>query len=65
MIQLGWRIANDAFVGVTVSNWTQVRTCAGIIGVLEAAAFSCGLVRTNDDLMRRNHISKLIYASAI
>lgn len=56
IMQLGWRIENNAYVDQIVADWTQVRAQADIVGALEAAALPCSPVRTMDDVMRWSHL---------
>ncbi|WP_206998597.1 CaiB/BaiF CoA transferase family protein [Trinickia mobilis] len=56
MMELSWRIENNAYVDQIVSDWTQVRARDEIIRVLEAAALPCSPVRTVDDVMRWDHL---------
>ncbi len=52
MMNVGWRIVNNAAVEVVVNRWTAERSGQEIVDALTRAGVACSLVRTADDVMR-------------
>jgi crotonobetainyl-CoA:carnitine CoA-transferase CaiB-like acyl-CoA transferase len=52
MMQIGWRIVNNAKVDEVVTQWTSARTKEEIVAALFAASVACSPVRTADEVMQ-------------
>ena len=52
MMQVGWRIVNNAAVDDVVSAWTVRRTKDEIVDALNRAGVACSPVRSTDEVMR-------------
>ncbi len=52
MMNIGWRIVNNAAVEVVVNQWTAVRTRQEVVDALTRAGVACSLVRSTEDVMR-------------
>lgn len=51
MMNVAWRIVNNAAVDEIVTGWTRARTKAGIVEALARAGVACSPVRSADEVM--------------
>lgn len=52
MMNIGWRIVNNAAVDAVVGAWTAGRTRQAAVEALTRAGVACSLVRSTEDVMR-------------
>jgi formyl-CoA transferase len=52
MMQVGWRIVNNAKVDEVVTQWTSTRTKDEVVEALSRASVACSPVRSTDEVMR-------------
>ena len=52
MMNIGWRIVNNAAVEVVVNRWTAERTGQEVVDALTRAGLACSPVRSADEVMR-------------
>ncbi|MBI3372523.1 MAG: CoA transferase [Betaproteobacteria bacterium] len=52
MMQVGWRIVNNAAVDEVVTQWTMQRTKDEVVASLAGAGVACSPVRSTDEVMR-------------
>jgi crotonobetainyl-CoA:carnitine CoA-transferase CaiB-like acyl-CoA transferase len=52
MMQVAWRIVNNAKVDAVVTQWTSARSKDAIVAALASAGIACSPVRSADEVMR-------------